>query len=80
MISRLGKFSISILILCGSYFVAVGADNYSNWLYSKQVCFNTKSTGANVAGNVSKFPVLIRLKGNDIDFSQVVAGRLKYTT
>jgi hypothetical protein len=40
------------------------------WKYSKKVLFNTTSAGADVAGNVYNFPVLIRLTESNFDFSQ----------
>jgi Concanavalin A-like lectin/glucanases superfamily/Domain of unknown function (DUF2341) len=40
------------------------------WKYSKRVSFNTTASGANVAGNVNNFPVLIRLTNGNFDFSQ----------
>jgi hypothetical protein len=51
----------------------VNAD-YSSWQYSKKLYLNTTSTGANVAGNVTNFPVLVRLTTTSSDiFSQVAA-------
>jgi hypothetical protein len=54
-------------------FSLYATEDYSNWLHSKYVYFNTTSSGSNISGNVQNFPVLIRLKGADIDFSQVKA-------
>jgi hypothetical protein len=59
-------------VLFGS-FSLYATEDYSNWLHSKNVYFNTTSSGANVSGNVLNFPVLLRLKGTDMDFSQVKA-------
>jgi hypothetical protein len=41
----------------------------SMWLYSKKLYFNTSPTGADVAGTVTNFPVLVRLRENNFDFS-----------
>ena len=38
--------------------------------YSRRVYLNTTVTGANVAGNVTGFPVLVRLNGGNFDFNQ----------
>jgi len=43
---------------------------YSGWQYKKQVKFDTTSSGADVSGNVSDFPVLVRLTSSGFDFSQ----------
>jgi hypothetical protein len=40
------------------------------WKYSRQIMLNTTVTGANVAGDEIRFPVLIRLTGANFDFSQ----------
>ena len=36
-------------------------DDYSQWSYSAPIVLNTTSTGANVNGNVTNFPVLVRI-------------------
>ncbi|NLE01910.1 MAG: DUF2341 domain-containing protein [Fibrobacter sp.] len=38
--------------------------------HAKKICFNTTATGADVAGNVIGFPVLIRLSSDNFDFLQ----------
>ena len=40
------------------------------WNYSRKIMLNTTATGANVTGNVTNFPVLIRLTAANIDFTQ----------
>jgi hypothetical protein len=45
----------------------------SVWLHSKTIHLNTTETGADVAGNVTDFPVLIRLSGSTFDFNQADA-------
>lgn len=42
----------------------------SKWSYSKQLILNTSPTGANVAGTVTDFPVLVRLRNSNFDFKQ----------
>ena len=52
--------SVAIGIL--SLVAALSAqDNLAFWTKYKVIAINTKSTGANVAANVTKFPVLVRL-------------------
>ncbi len=50
--------------------VAVDPENYGEWQYSRSIYLNTSSSGANVAGIVENFPVLIRLRADNFDFSQ----------
>src|SRR5690606_5317530 len=45
-------------------------DDFAPWLYSTQIFFNTTSTGANVPGNVTAFPMLVRLDSNNFLFAQ----------
>jgi hypothetical protein len=40
------------------------------WKYSKRLHLNTTSSGAGVLGNVSNFPVLVRLTNSNFDFTQ----------
>ena len=39
----------------------VDIENYADWSFSQTITVNTSSTGANVAGNVTNFPMLVRL-------------------
>jgi hypothetical protein len=41
-----------------------------DWKFSKKLILNTCSSGAGVSGNVTNFPVLIRLTGDNFDFTQ----------
>ena len=43
---------------------------YFAWNYSQTIQFNTTPAGANVAGNVTKFPVLVCLSSQNFTFSQ----------
>jgi PKD repeat protein len=53
----------------------VEADDYSTWTYSAAITLNTTASGANVANNVTNFPVLIRLNpGNFSGFANTLAG------
>ncbi|MBN2188558.1 MAG: DUF2341 domain-containing protein, partial [Chitinispirillaceae bacterium] len=55
--------------------VTVDNENYATWPYLQNLYFNTSSSGANVAGNVTNFPVLIRLNpGIFKNFSQTQPG------
>ncbi|MEO7423775.1 MAG: DUF2341 domain-containing protein [Fibrobacteria bacterium] len=42
----------------------------STWTYSRKVYVNTTPTGANVSGNVTDFPMLVRLTQGNFDFTQ----------
>jgi hypothetical protein len=42
----------------------------SGWNYSRKIILNTSSSGASVAGAVTGFPVLVRLTGDNFDFTQ----------
>jgi autotransporter-associated beta strand protein len=46
------------------------AEDYSKWKYSKNINLNTTASGANVMGNVTQFPVLVRLTSSNFTFSQ----------
>jgi hypothetical protein len=43
---------------------------YAVWHYSRQLCINTSATGASVPGDVTGFPVCIRLTSSNFTFSQ----------
>ncbi len=45
-------------------------ENYAAWPQSRLIYINTTASGANVAGNVADFPLLVRLDKNNFDFSQ----------
>jgi hypothetical protein len=49
-----------------------GATTVTNtaWKFLKKLYLNTTASGANVAGAVEKFPVLVRLNAANFDFSQ----------
>ena len=51
-------------------FVLTGTEDYNQWQYSKNAYINTTGTGADVSGDVSDFPLLIRLTSDELDFSQ----------
>jgi autotransporter-associated beta strand protein len=54
---------------------ALIADDYATWNYSQPVHLNTTAGGANIPGNVLKFPILVRLHpGNFQFFSQTQPG------
>jgi hypothetical protein len=47
---------------------------HPSWKYCRRIFLNTTASGANIAGNVVNFPLLVRLKGDNFDFSQTQAG------
>jgi hypothetical protein len=40
----------------------------STWIYSQKIYINTSSTGADIKGNVTNFPLLLRLRSDNFDF------------
>ena len=52
------------------YQLVTFGDGYESWTYSRQLSLNTTSTGANVSGNVLNFPMLVRLNGDNFNFTQ----------
>jgi hypothetical protein len=67
----LGYAATAILcFLCPDFSRA--ADDYSAWTRSTDVTLNTAATGANVAGTVVDFPVLVRLTSANFPFSQAL--------
>lgn len=50
-------------------------EDYSLWRHSARLYINTTSTGANIAGDIHDFPLLIRLDSNNFDgFSSTEPG------
>ncbi|HAO99540.1 MAG TPA: hypothetical protein DCQ83_05800, partial [Fibrobacteres bacterium] len=46
------------------------ADDYSQWLNYKDITINTSAAGANVTGDVARYPLLVRLDSNSFtDFA-----------
>jgi hypothetical protein len=43
---------------------------FSAWKYNKKITLTTSASGAGVAGNVTDFPVLVRLNSTVFDFAQ----------
>lgn len=43
---------------------------FPQWHYSKRLYLNTTASGAGISGNVTGFPVLIRLTGGNFSFAQ----------
>ncbi|HKP98551.1 MAG TPA: DUF2341 domain-containing protein [Fibrobacteria bacterium] len=50
-------------------------ENYAAWPRSRRLYVNTTASGANVAGNVDDFPLLVRLTKDNFDFSAGRGGR-----
>lgn len=62
-------------LLADSISVAPGLTTviaYHEWQYSKKLFLNTTSSGADIAGAVMNFPVLIRLNSEQFDFSEAM--------
>jgi hypothetical protein len=55
--------------------------NYYEWKHSRALWLNTGRTGANVAGTVVNFPVLVRLTKDNFNFSDALAdgGDIRFT-
>jgi hypothetical protein len=84
MLSNLpaGQFSLQVIAVAGSQHtilrtdpvVAISGDTANKillgWDFTKKLFLNTTASGANVAGNVVNFPVLVRLTGSNFTFSQ----------
>src|SRR5690606_649485 len=49
-------FAASLALALGAF-----AQPYDGWGKYKQIAINTKASGANVSGEVTNFPVLVRL-------------------
>jgi hypothetical protein len=47
---------------------------YIGWVFSKKLALNTTATGANVAGTVTNFPLLVRLTSSNFDFFRAKSG------
>ena len=58
------KMTVLLGLLLGGN-IAFSQENYSTWSYYKNITVNTTSSGANVTGNVTNIPVLVRLTGAD---------------
>lgn len=56
-----GPWRLLLLFFLWLFLNPVWADDFNNWSFSVPVIINTKSTGANVSGTVTNFPVLIRI-------------------
>jgi hypothetical protein len=75
---------IDKVILASSKGADVGKIDFlhlSQWAYLRRCYLNTTPTGAGVAGTVTNFPVLIRFRADNFDFSQAKAdgGDIRFT-
>jgi hypothetical protein len=59
--------AVDLAVTAGNTVVVANA---SVWNYSKSVWLNTSVSGADIAGTVTNFPVLIRLREGNFDFKQ----------
>ena len=68
------NFRILTAALLMGFVSAYSQETYSTWAHYKEVTVNTTSAGANVAGGVGKFPLLVRLTSANADvFTQAAA-------
>lgn len=58
------------LLLLLSWRQSFSAEDYSNWAHHQDIYFDTSPGGANTAGDVMDFPVLVRLRAADFPFAQ----------
>ncbi len=64
--SGAGKDTISITV--------VASETYSTWNRHKTLWLNTAANGANVVGNVTQFPILVRFTTTDTVYAQMLSG------
>lgn len=67
---RFGLVALSVAFL--GNMATILADGYldSGWTKKASIYLNTTNNGANVTSNLTNIPVLIKLNGNNFDFSQ----------
>jgi len=74
MLSYQNQKASQTLVMLGAVQATPTLEQYSLWTNSTPVILNTKGTGANVKGTVTKFPVLVRLtSGNSAIFTAAKA-------
>lgn len=66
---RYGRVSLLAMML-GAAAGAVRGDDYSQWAKGADLWLNTSFTGANVAGTVTGFPLLVRLAKHNFAFAE----------
>ncbi len=59
----------SVAVVSGEVVVV---DAFTEWQFSRRICLNTTPGGADVAGNVCNFPVLVRLRNDNFNFSEAL--------
>lgn len=65
-----GETSVNVTIT-----VLPPSEDFSSWAHSRNIVLNTSASGADVAGTVTNFPVLVRLgQAEAAVFSQTLAG------
>jgi biopolymer transport protein ExbB len=81
-----GLFTLRIIAVKGTQTTEIATDQVSvvsgdtvpitmpGWKFSKRLWLNTTASGANVAGTVMNFPVLVRLSSGNLNFSDVKSG------
>ncbi len=69
------KNFFGVLTLLGFAAILNAQETYSTWTNHRNVYLNTSASGSNVSGEVTNFPVLVRLTMKDsTTFSQALAG------
>jgi hypothetical protein len=63
---------VSVAPGAGTVIDTVRLVRFAGWKYSKRIVLNTSVSGANVAGTVYGFPVLVRLSPLTFDFSEAL--------
>jgi hypothetical protein len=78
------RASVAAFAAVSAFVFTVNAqENYATWTYRKDITINTSATGANVANDVVKIPVLVRLTpangGNIVNFSAGRGADIRFT-
>src|SRR5688572_7662794 len=58
------KMRTAMLALC--VMGGIASAQYTAWTGTRNIVLNTSATGANITGNVTKFPVLVRLTNDEV--------------
>src|SRR4051794_28352999 len=67
----LASLATSLLLVAAP---AHAADDFAQWRYYKVIKLDTTASGANVEGDVARFPVPVVLAANSFDFKQAASG------
>lgn len=61
---------LAALCLALAFAAPRAAEDYSQWSHGGELLLNTTVDGGNVAGNVARFPLLVRLDAGNFNFSK----------